>query len=100
MTAQEKPKVIPVDDFIRDELYPGYAQAFGTQPFVAGPVRPFSKADNASYWLRDSLHFSEGMVPASIALLDDAQAKPESAAQPSFAAVQYALRNVFKVPGA
>ena len=73
MAAQEKPKVIPVDNFVRDELYPGYTQAFGTQPFVAGPVRPFSKADNASYWLRDSLHFSEGMVPASIALLDDAQ---------------------------
>ncbi len=52
MAAQEKPKVIPVDNFVRDELYPGYMQAFGTQPFVAGPVRPFSKADNASYWLR------------------------------------------------
>ena len=73
VAAQGKPKVIPVDDFVRDELYPGYTQAFGTQPFVAGPVRPFSRADNASYWLRDSLHFSEGMVPASIALLDDAQ---------------------------
>ncbi len=50
MTAQEKPKVIPVDDFIRDELYPGCTQAFGTQP--------------------------------------------------SFDPVQYALRNVVKVPGA
>jgi hypothetical protein len=36
-------------------------------------VRPFSLADNSRYWLRDSLHFSEGMVPASIAFLDDAQ---------------------------
>ena len=67
MTAREKPKVIPVDNFVRDELYPGYTQAFGTQPFAVGPVGPFSKADNASYWLRDSLHFSEGMVPASTA---------------------------------
>ncbi len=100
MTPQQKPKVIPVDDFIRDELYPGYAQAFGTRPFEAGPVRPFSKAGNASYWLRDSLHFSEGMVPASIALLDDAQAKPGSAAQRSFDPVRYAVRNVVKVPGA
>ena len=40
---------------------------------MAGPVRPFSPADNERYWLRDSLHFSEGMVPASIATLDDAQ---------------------------
>jgi phosphohistidine swiveling domain-containing protein len=67
------PRVVPVDDFVRDELYPGYKQPFGSQPFVAGPVRPFSPADNARYWLRDSLHFSEGMVPASIATLDDAQ---------------------------
>jgi pyruvate, water dikinase len=69
----DSPRVFPVDEFVRDELYPGYRQAFGSQPFVAGPVRPFSQADNARYWLRDSLHFSEGMVPASIALLDDAQ---------------------------
>ncbi len=72
-SARANPKTVPVDDYVRDELYPGYKQAFGSQPFVAGPVRPFSKADNARYWLRDSLHFSEGMVPASIALLDDAQ---------------------------
>jgi len=71
--AADSPRVFPVDEFVRDELYPGYRQAFGSQPFVAGPVRPFSRADNARYWLRDSLHFSEGMVPASIALLDDAQ---------------------------
>ena len=71
--SADPPRVFPVDDFVREELYPGYRQAFGSQPFVAGPVRPFSKSDNARYWLRDSLHFSEGMVPASIATLDDAQ---------------------------
>jgi phosphohistidine swiveling domain-containing protein len=71
--SADPPRVFPVDDFVREELYPGYRQAFGSQPFVAGPVRPFSAADNARYWLRDSLHFSEGMVPASIATLDDAQ---------------------------
>ena len=74
MPAQtEQPRVFPVDEFVREELYPGYKQAFGSQPFVAGPVRPFAVADNDRYWLRDSLHFSEGMVPASIATLDDAQ---------------------------
>jgi phosphohistidine swiveling domain-containing protein len=69
----DPPRVFPVDEFVREELYPGYRQAFGSQPFVAGPVRPFSARDNERYWLRDSLHFSEGMVPASIATLDDAQ---------------------------
>jgi phosphohistidine swiveling domain-containing protein len=71
--SADSSRVFPVDDFVREELYPGYRQAFGSQPFVAGPVRPFSMADNERYWLRDSLHFSEGMVPASIATLDDAQ---------------------------
>jgi phosphohistidine swiveling domain-containing protein len=71
--SADPPRVFSVDDFVKEELYPGYRQAFGSQPFVAGPVRPFSKSDNARYWLRDSLHFSEGMVPASIATLDDAQ---------------------------
>ncbi|MGH3278591.1 MAG: PEP-utilizing enzyme [Trebonia sp.] len=69
----DSPRVFPVDEFVREELYPGYKQAFASQPFVAGPVRPFSHRDNERYWLRDSLHFSEGMVPASIATLDDAQ---------------------------
>jgi hypothetical protein len=73
MGAAEKARVVPVDDFVREELYPGYKQAFGSQPFVAGPVRPFSLADNSRYRLRDSLHFSEGMVPASIAFLEATQ---------------------------
>jgi pyruvate,water dikinase len=73
VSASEKARVVPVDEFVREELYPGYKQAFGSQPFVAGPLRPFSLADNSRYWLRDSLHFSEGMVPASMAFLDDAQ---------------------------
>ena len=71
--SADPPRVFPVDDFVTGELYPGYRQAFGSQPFVAGPLRPFSRADNERYWLRDSLHFSEGMVPASLATLDDAQ---------------------------
>lgn len=65
--------VIPVDEFVRDELYPGYTQEFGSQPFVVDPVRPFRKADNEQFWLRDSMHFGSGLVPASIALLEDAQ---------------------------
>ena len=52
---EDAPRVVPVDDFVRDELYPGYQQPFGSQPFVAGPVRPFSRADNARYWLRARL---------------------------------------------
>ena len=27
--AQESPRIVPVDDYVRDELYPGYKTAFG-----------------------------------------------------------------------
>jgi phosphohistidine swiveling domain-containing protein len=71
--TKEKATIVPVDEFVRDELYPGYVPSFGSQPFVAEPVRPFTRADNGRFWFRDSLHFGRGMVPGSIALLDDAQ---------------------------
>ena len=40
--GQSAPTVIPVDDSITEEMYPGYAPAFGSQPFVFEPVRPFA----------------------------------------------------------
>lgn len=73
MATQAASTIVPVDEFVREELYPGYTQSFGSQPFVAEPLRPFSAADNARFWFRDSLHFGVGMVPASLALLEDAQ---------------------------
>ena len=60
--SADPPRVFPVDDFVREELYPGYRQAFGSQPFVAGPLRPFSRADNERYWLRDSLQVRKSVV--------------------------------------
>jgi pyruvate,water dikinase len=73
VTAEAAQTVVPVDEWVREELYPGYKPAFGEWPFVAEPVRPFTPADNERFWFRDSLHFGRGMVPGSIALLDDAQ---------------------------
>lgn len=67
------PQLVPVDPYIRDELYPGYRQEFGRSPFVTEALRPFTAADNERFWFRDSVHFGLGMVPASIALMDDAQ---------------------------
>jgi pyruvate,water dikinase len=73
MAATADPTIIPVDDYVSEELYPGYKPAFGGDPFVAEPLRPFSKADNKRFWFHDSLHFGLGMVPGSIGLVDDAQ---------------------------
>lgn len=65
--------VVPIDEFVREEMYPGYVPRFGSQPFVTEPVQPFRRGDEHRFWFRDTLHFGTGMVPASIALLDDAQ---------------------------
>jgi phosphohistidine swiveling domain-containing protein len=73
MATQLQPRVIPVDDFAREDLYPGYVPQHGDMPFVEEPVRAFRPEDNARFWFRDTLHFGVGLAPGSIALLDDAQ---------------------------
>ena len=66
--------MFPVDEFVQGRAVPGLPAGVRlASRSWPGAVRPFSPADNERYWLRDSLHFSEGMVPASIATLDDAQ---------------------------
>lgn len=65
-------KTVPVDDYV-GIFYPGYQPTYRSQPFVYDPVGPFTKADNGRFWFRDALHFGRGMVPASIALVDEAQ---------------------------
>lgn len=65
--------VIPLDGFVGEEFYPGYAPRQADRAFVAEPLALFGAADQGRFWLRDSMHFGEGLTPASIALLEDAQ---------------------------
>lgn len=69
----EPAHVIPIDEYADQGFYPGYRPRLDARPFVAEPLRPFSKQDEHRFWLRDSMHFGEGLTPASIALLEDAQ---------------------------
>jgi pyruvate,water dikinase len=64
--------VVPVDQFVTDELYPGYRQEFGSTPFVLEPLRPFSKEDEHAFWCLDAIHFGHGLVPGSVRLTEDA----------------------------
>lgn len=98
----DSPRMFPVDEFVREELHPGYKEAFGSQPYVAGPVRPFSHPDNARYWLRaPGTARAPGDSPASATPGDSAASDSAAgeAGKPAFDPVKYALRNVFKVPG-
>ena len=65
--------VIPLDRFTDHELYPGYEPRLDARPYIAEPLAVFGKHDEHRFWLRDSMHFGEGLTPASIALLEDAQ---------------------------
>lgn len=65
--------VIPIEQFVGNEFYPGYRPRLDARPYVAEPLAVFDAHDEKRFWLRDSMHFGEGLTPASIALLEDAQ---------------------------
>ncbi|MQA10191.1 MAG: hypothetical protein GEU98_16885 [Pseudonocardiaceae bacterium] len=71
--VSESGHVIPIDQFIGREFYPGYEPRLDARPYVAEPLALFGKHDEDRFWLRDTMHFGEGLTPASIALLEDAQ---------------------------
>jgi pyruvate,water dikinase len=64
--------VVPVDEFVTDELYPGYRQDFGSTPFIIEPLKPFAKEDERHFWALDAIHFGHGLVPASVRTAEDA----------------------------
>jgi phosphohistidine swiveling domain-containing protein len=67
------PTVIPLGEYADTGFYPGYEPRLESRPFLAEPLAPFTRADEDRFWMRDSQHFAEGITPASIGLLEDAQ---------------------------
>ncbi|MHC1558119.1 PEP-utilizing enzyme [Actinomycetospora sp. C-140] len=65
--------VIPLGEYADADFYPGYEPRLESRPFLAEPLAPFTRADEGRFWMRDSQHFAEGITPASMALLEDAQ---------------------------
>ncbi len=65
--------VVPLDAVVEHGFYPGWEPRLDRRPFIAEALKPFDKGDERRFWLRDSMHFGEGLTPASIALLEDAQ---------------------------
>jgi pyruvate,water dikinase len=72
MSVAAQATLVPVDEFITEELYPGYQQTFESNPFVIEPLKTFSKADESHFWALDAIHFGHGLVPASIRTTEDA----------------------------
>jgi len=62
--------IIPVDEFVSEEWYPGYVPARGESPIGAEGLSTFSKQDEDRFWLLD-FHYPRGMVPLGYVFPED-----------------------------
>lgn len=74
--------VVPVDEFITKEWYPGFTPSYGQAPWVTEPCNTFSKEDEKRFWFLD-FHWPKGICPMGVNFtLEDAYAwGTQSAAQ-------------------
>lgn len=62
--------VIPVDEFISDEWYPGFDPDRGRAPWCVDPVRTFRKEDEEALWFLD-FHWQRGLTPMGLVFNED-----------------------------
>ena len=73
--------VVPVDELLTNEWYPGFKPSYGHSPWVTEPVNTFSKKDEERFWFLD-FHWPRGMTPMGILFMEDGYAwGTQSAAQ-------------------
>ena len=58
--------VIPVDDYVSDEWYPGFKQEMFDQPWAIEQTRPLRKEDESHFWFLD-FHWPRGLTPMGAA---------------------------------
>jgi hypothetical protein len=62
--------VIPVDDFVSREWYPGFTPAYDHAPWVVDPVNTFQKKDEETFWFLD-FHWPRGITPMGMIWNED-----------------------------
>ncbi len=62
--------VIPVDEFITDEWYPGFKPAYTHAPWYINPVQTFRKEDEENFWFLD-FHWPRGLTPMGLIWNED-----------------------------
>src|SRR5437899_617880 len=62
--------VIPVDEFITDEWYPGFKPAYTHAPWYIDPVQTFRKEDEENFWFLDC-HVTLGLTPMGLIWIED-----------------------------
>ncbi|HEV7688526.1 MAG TPA: PEP-utilizing protein mobile subunit, partial [Acidimicrobiia bacterium] len=63
-------EIIPVDEFISEEWYPGFTPGYGHSPWVTEPVDTFKAGDQERFWFLD-FHFPRGLSPMGMVFLED-----------------------------
>ena len=64
------PEVIPVDEFVTDEWYPGFVPDRNHVAWVAEPIDTFRKEDEQRFWFLD-FHWPRGLSPMGITYAED-----------------------------
>jgi phosphohistidine swiveling domain-containing protein len=62
--------VIPVDDFISDEWYPGFTPGPDHAPWAVDRFRTFSKSDESQLWFLEA-HTPRGLTPLAMVWAED-----------------------------
>ena len=62
--------LIPVDEFIASEWYPGFSVADARAPWAAERLSTFRPGDEERFWLLD-FHYPNGMVPLGYVFVED-----------------------------
>src|SRR6266581_4670761 len=62
--------VIPVDEFITDEWYPGFKPGYAHAPWYIDPVQTFRKEDEENFWFLD-FHWPRGLTPMGLIWNED-----------------------------
>lgn len=62
--------IVPVDEFVTDEWYPGFKPAFEHAPYYVEPFRTFNKEDEKRFWFLD-FHWPRGLTPLGLIWNED-----------------------------
>ena len=62
--------VIPVDEFVTDEWYPGFKPGYTHAPWYVDPVQTFRKEDEQAFWFLD-FHWPRGLTPMGLIWNED-----------------------------
>jgi PEP-utilizing family enzyme len=67
--------IVPVDEFISDEWYPGFKPDFGRAPWCVDPMHLFRKEDEQELWFVD-FHWQRGLTPMGLTFNQDGYTSP------------------------